>query len=83
MKTVILRLPTLNQSYRIRGLTVEQAALIKLAAKHDKMKMVIGLISQGVVKPRMTISDADQFCIDHAPEAAQLAAEIVKLTVEK
>ena len=83
MQTVVLRLPNIDRSYTVKGLTVEQATLVKIAAKGDKMKLVIGLLVQGVVEPHLSIGEADQLCLDHAQEAAQIAAEIIKLTTGK
>lgn len=77
----ILRLPGVDQSYRIRGLTLKQSSWVKGFAGTDKMKLVIGTIVQGTVDPKMTVEEAGRFCNDHAPEAAQLATEIIKLTV--
>jgi hypothetical protein len=81
MQTVILKLADHDQTYTIRGLTLSQSSWVRGFAGTDKMKMVIGVIMQGTIEPRMDRKAATQFCKDHPSEAGLIASEVIKLTV--
>jgi len=83
MRTVTLKLEGLDQPVKVGGLTMQQSSVVKGYAENNKMRMVISLLAQGVIEPAMSFSDADQFCIDHPTEAAQIASEVIRLTVRK
>jgi len=78
MKT--MRFTTINRPIKVRGLNMQQVSLVNGYAGGDKMKTVIGLIAQGAA---MSFRAANQFCVDHPTEAAQVAAEVARITVRK